>query len=253
MDFSLAKIRYAFECIMNQKRFVIFFILLAINLCVVLWTTAFTFLRCKDFTSTTFISRNNSFIDEENQNESLPKQQNISLARLRECFVVVTVCARNVEQHIPLFQQNIKQIVSVFKDYRILFGESDSSDETLTSLQKWAANDAEHIIVEAYGNMLKYISDRAVRIAYCRNHLLETARKNGWLAKAAYYLVLDVDVNANNILTLQNFLTNFEYDLSDWDVMTASQVMGYYDIWALRTKKVVNYDCWKMVGYIEIS
>ncbi|CAF1182512.1 unnamed protein product [Didymodactylos carnosus] len=97
--------------------------------------------------------------------------------------------------------------------------------------------------------MLKYISDRAVRIAYCRNHLLETARKNGWLAKAAYYLVLDVDVNANNILTLQNFLTNFEYDLSDWDVMTASQVMGYYDIWALRTKKVVNYDCWKMVGY----
>ncbi|CAF3600360.1 unnamed protein product [Rotaria sp. Silwood1] len=88
---------------------------------------------------------------------------------------------------------------------------------------------------------------RVDRIAYCRNHLLNTARKNQWISRTQFLLVLDVDINANSILSVNNFLSNFDYNLNEWGAMTASQSMHYYDIWALRST-VVNYDCWKEVS-----
>ncbi|CAF0983973.1 unnamed protein product [Didymodactylos carnosus] len=141
--------------------------------------------------------------------------------------------------------QKVTEIVSIFKDYQILIGESDSTDETWNYLKQWALIDS-HVTIETYGELSKIYCSRSVRVAHCRNRLLDTARKNGWLREAPFYLVMDVDVNANNVLTLKNFLTNFEYPLEQWAVMTATQDTIYYDIWALRSH-FVDYDCWQMV------
>ena len=79
-----------------------------------------------------------------------------------------------------------------------------------------------------YGKLTETCSSRRTdRIAYCRNHLLNTAREKQWLARAQLLLVADADVNANEILSRETFLTNFNYDLDEWGAMTASQTTIY--------------------------
>lgn len=161
--------------------------------------------------------------------------------------VLVMACGRNVETAIPGFQRNVYAIVKPFRNYRILLGESDSTDGTLSTMQQWRANDT-RVHLYAHGNLSQTFSFlRTQRIAVCRNSLLENARKNNWMKEARFIFMMDMDINRNSILTLTNVLTNFEYDTRDWAVMTASQTKRYYDIWALRSD-VVNYDCWKVVG-----
>ncbi len=161
--------------------------------------------------------------------------------------VIVTACGRNVADALPVFRKNLYSILNVFRDYHILLGESDSKDKTLMSFRRWEKED-HRVHVYTYGSLTTtYSTNRAHRIAFCRNDLLRTARQNNWLTKAKFLLVMDIDVNANSILTVDNFLTNFEYDMRDWAVMTASQTEAYYDIWAVKSH-TLNYDCWEVVG-----
>ncbi|CAF1323843.1 unnamed protein product, partial [Rotaria sordida] len=82
-----------------------------------------------------------------------------------------------------------------------------------------------------------------LRLAHCRNYLLDRARIDmPWFD---YYLVLDVDVTSAEIFNVNNFLTNFIYPLSSWAVMTASQTGFYYDTWALRSWPTITYDFWE--------
>ena len=148
----------------------------------------------------------------------------------------------------PIFRRNVERIVALFRNYRILLGESDSSDGTLQLIQKWAS-ESENVFTETYGSLSSMFPDsRTQRIAFCRNHLLKITRQKNWLFDSNYLLVMDVDVNANDVLTVENFVSNFEYDTSSWGVMTASQTQNYYDIWALRAASI-NYDCWVMIGH----
>jgi hypothetical protein len=160
--------------------------------------------------------------------------------------VLVMACGRDVADALPTFKTNLYSLVSLFKDYHILLGESDSIDNTLAYMQQWQQTD-NNVHVYTYGYLRQtYSIERTPRIAYCRNNLLEHARKKHWLTQAQFLLVLDIDINADPILTVDNFRTNFQYDTRDWAAMTASQTQCYYDIWALRTD-VVNYDCWKII------
>ncbi len=172
---------------------------------------------------------------------------NVSLAN---DSVVVTACGRNVVAALPLFRKNLYSILKLFKDYRIFLGESDSSDNTLINFREWQ-NEDNNIHVHTYGNLtVTYSENRAHRIAFCRNDLLRAVRQHDIITKAKYLLVIDIDVNANPILTIDNFLTNFEYDTRDWAVMTASQTKFYYDIWAVRSS-ILNYDCWEVVDPLQ--
>ncbi|CAF1187573.1 unnamed protein product [Adineta ricciae] len=162
-------------------------------------------------------------------------------------FIIVTACARDVAKFLPEFRRNIEDIVSIFEDYRVLIGESDSKDATREYLTKWSVKNPK-IQQYTYGNLTRTFSTRRTdRIAYCRNHLLTTAREKQWITRAQFLLVVDIDVNGNSILSSDKFLTNFHYDLNQWGAMTASQTHLYYDIWALRSS-IVDYDCWKAVS-----
>jgi len=151
---------------------------------------------------------------------TIRRTSNVSLAHDP---VIVLACGRNVAEAIPIFQTNLYSILKLFKNYRVLLGESDSEDNTLMRFRHWKDKDSK-IYVHTYGNLsVTYSKNRAHRIAFCRNHLLQTARKNNWINETRFLLVMDIDINANGILTVENFLTNFEYDTRDWAVMTASQ------------------------------
>ncbi|CAF3847368.1 unnamed protein product [Adineta steineri] len=193
---------------------------------------------------------NISYIDtfwHPNEITSIIHPKRVPEVSFNRSFVVAMVCCRDVARFLPHFRQNIETILSIFKDYRLLLGESDSADDTLTYLNKWSSTNSK-VLTYTYGNLTKtYSTRRSDRIAYCRNHLLNTIREKQWISQAQFLLILDADINANPILSLDSFLTNFHYNLNEWGAMTASQTIRYYDIWALRST-VVNYDCWKEIS-----
>lgn len=181
---------------------------------------------------------------------SQPMQLSVKLSLMKNCSLVIAACARNVENHLPEFRSNIEHIASLFGQYFLIIGESDSTDRTLMYLRQWSEQNKQ-VTVKTYGNLSRTIRERSVRIASCRNDLLEEVRRLDLnrLSRHTFLLVADVDANAR--LRESVFLSNFDYPLDQWGAMTASQYGGYYDIWALRTS-IVNYDCWQIVKNILI-
>jgi len=183
------------------------------------------------------------------RNETSPLPQKFTLdfklAFLKNRSLIVALCARDVERHLSVFRWNIENIASLFGEYHIFIGESDSTDKTLIYLRQWSEKNG-RVTIKKYGNLSHNIARRSARIAYCRNDLLDQARRTDLfrLHKHTFYMVADADINTR--LNRSNFLSNFDYLIDEWGAMTASQYSGYYDIWALRND-VVNYDCWQIV------
>ena len=181
------------------------------------------------------------------KHQSIPLNRKLTseskLAFLKNCSLIVTACTRNVEHNLPVFREKIESIVSLFGDYHIFVGESDSFDKTLILLRQWSEK-TDHITIKTYGNLSQTIASRTKRIAYCRNDLLDEIRKNTRfrLSNSTFYMVVDADRNTQ--MDRSNFLSNFDYSIDEWGAMTASQRTIYYDIWALRSD-IVNYDCWQ--------
>lgn len=166
------------------------------------------------------------------------------LMLLKTYSLIVATCTRDVENNLVAFRKRIESIASLFGDYHIFIGESDSSDKTLILLRQWSEQ-SDRVTMKTYGNLSRKIPRRSERIAYCRNDLLDEARKHRLLqlSNHTFYMVVDADINTR--LDQPNFLSIFDYSIDEWGAMTASQYAGYYDIWALRTD-VVNYDCWRV-------
>ncbi|CAF1134108.1 unnamed protein product [Rotaria sordida] len=179
-----------------------------------------------------------------NQKPLLPllKVEDVNLSNFT---IVIASCCRNVRKNLVGFQQNIYAITALFGNYRIYFGESDSHDGTLNFLNEWRKNDSDHVRVYSSGQQRWLVPSRTVRIASCRNTLLQKAREE--LSSFDYYLVIDVDVGSSPSFEIKDFLSNFIYERFSWIAMTATQRSEYYDIWALRIKYILPYDCWQRI------
>jgi hypothetical protein len=184
------------------------------------------------------------FFEREPPQLNLPRKTAYSsrehlLRHLRSLRLVTVACARNTEPNIDNFRNHVEPIVDLFHpSSRILIFESDSSDNTLKRFRQWPRAD-----VYSAGNLRNSLPQRTDRISLCRNQLLEKARE----LKPDYLLVLDADIFSANI---SSFLTNFDYHIDDWSVMTANLlVKEYYDIWALRTlsETILNYDVYHRI------
>jgi hypothetical protein len=93
------------------------------------------------------------------------------------------------------------------------------------------------------GTLREQFPRRTERIAYCRNHYLDTLKNNPTYKDVDYVVVTDLD-GTNTHLTEENLLSNWKH--TDWDVVTANQKGIYYDIWALRHPILSPNDC---LGY----
>jgi len=182
------------------------------------------------------------------KNGTIPLPQGFTLefklALLKNSSLVIAGCARNMAGEVFGFRDRIKSITSLFGEYHIFIGESDSNDSTLMNLRQWGKEN-DRVTIRTYGNLSRNMVIRPVRIAYCRNNLLDEIRNTGLFRqpKRTFYMVVDPDINKR--LDQPNFLSNFDYSLDEWGVMTASRYASYYDIWALRND-VINYDCWQI-------
>jgi hypothetical protein len=153
--------------------------------------------------------------------------------------IIIAVCVRDCEPYLNKLFINIEKIQSIFFKTQVVFVESDSVDFTCEIITQYSIRN-ENVKIYNLGNLAEKINSRTDRIAYCRNIYLDFAedQKN----KFDYLLVLDGDAISTEVFSSESICSNFEK--TDWDMVTANQPNGYYDIWALRHDKLMPFDCW---------
>ena len=147
---------------------------------------------------------------------------------------------RNVEKYIEKGLFNIDQCGKKFNDYAVILYENDSKDKTRSILEKHKKENYHYIFEDNIKEPL-----RTKRLANGRNKVLEKMREINKDNYYDYFIILDMD----NVNHSGKFVDSIEtcFDYENWDALTANQSGLYYDLWALRKKGDIDYDCWEKV------
>ncbi|WP_425041435.1 hypothetical protein [Primorskyibacter sp. S187A] len=151
-------------------------------------------------------------------------------------FLVVGL-ARNAAQSLTADVARTADVLKFADRISWLVIESDSEDETLSTLEELATR-YENFRVVSLGTLRDTLPKRTERIAHCRNAYLDLVAQD--YADVDYVILSDMD-NLNQKLTTQGVLSCWERD--DWGACTANQSGRYYDIFALRHDAWCPNDC----------
>ena len=147
---------------------------------------------------------------------------------------------RNVEKYIEKGLFNIDQCGKKFNDYSVILYENDSKDKTRSILEQHKKENYHYIFEDNVKEPL-----RTKRLANGRNKILEKMHEINKEKYYDYFIILDMDdVNQSGVF-VNSIETCFEYE--NWDALTGNQSGKYYDLWALRKKDDMDYDCWEKV------
>jgi hypothetical protein len=142
--------------------------------------------------------------------------------------------ASNIEKDIKAFEL----ATSGFASTHFFILESDSEDFTVSTLEQ-LKKEVENFHYFSLGNLKPGIPNRIDRISFCRNALMDKVKS---IAKEIdYVLVADLDgVNRN----ISREAIESCWTRGDWGVCAANQSQHYYDIYALRHRKLSPNNCW---------
>jgi len=153
---------------------------------------------------------------------------------------VFCITVKNEEKNLELLFKTIDNIVNLFKEYYIIFVESDSKDDSKKIIQKYIKIKKNSIMItKNFNNNF----NRLKKLEISRNIYLDYIKKNKFLRKFDYMFVLDCG-NVNNKLTQEMIKKSITKRV--WTAIFPTQSIFYYDIWALRIKKLLNHDCFEM-------
>jgi len=158
--------------------------------------------------------------------------------------ILIVGLARNLESHLT---KSLGILLRSFeKDYDVTFYvvESDSTDRT-TEILRETKNRLPIFQFVSLGNLRIEIPDRVERIRHCRNVYVQYIRANHSKLLWDFIAVADLD-GINNGITARRIRAIRKFGL-DWDVLACNQLAPYYDIYALRSKGWVEYDCLRAV------
>ncbi|MEH2383915.1 MAG: hypothetical protein V7K27_34345 [Nostoc sp.] len=158
--------------------------------------------------------------------------------------IVIAGTVRNGEKGLHKAFKTLDKISVLFDQCQFIIIESDSNDKTIEMLKDYQRKNP-NIMIISLGSLLNDLPLRTHRIAYCRNKFLEIIESCHKLRAFDYLGVFDMD-GINNLLSPKSVFSCFEYD--NWDVMTANQLIKYYDIWALRHPQWCPGDCWTEIN-----
>lgn len=154
--------------------------------------------------------------------------------------ILIVGCIRNgaITLGENIFQ--ISRAVSEFSEVNWLLIESDSSDSTLSELEKVSEKNSNFRFI-SQGHLIESMPLRAERLAFCRNTYLQEIRTNPLYQEVEYIIVSDFD-DTNKLLNKEAILSCWERN--DWDICAANQQGPYFDVWALRHPFWSPGDCW---------
>ena len=144
---------------------------------------------------------------------------------------------RDVEKYIKKGLFDIDRCGKKFNDYAVILYENDSKDNTRSILQDHKKDNYHYIFEDGIEEQ-----SRTIRLSNGRNKILDKMREINKDGYYDYFIILDMDDINSSGKFADTIETCFEY--KNWDVLTANQSGIYYDLWALRKKNDLDYDCW---------
>jgi hypothetical protein len=159
--------------------------------------------------------------------------------------ILITGIVRNIQGSIEKDFAILTEALSALGDLQWFLVESDSSDESLSTLEALSKTE-ENFYYKSLGNLQKPGIPRTVAMARCRNEYLREVRENPRFEKIDYVVVSDFN-QLNDRLTKEAIESCFVR--SDWDACFANQTGRYYDIWALRHAIWSPNDCWEQLNF----
>ena len=144
--------------------------------------------------------------------------------------VILVGTVSNVERNIVSDLRRVIKALSDMKLVKVILIESDSKDSTrliLGQLQR----EIENLIVISLGDLRERLPNRIERIRFCRQRYVLEVRRLITQSPTDLVAVADLD-GMNSKLNSVSVASCFIRD--DWDVVTANQKFGYYDLLALR-------------------
>jgi len=159
-----------------------------------------------------------------------------------QSHVLVAGPVRNCSATIEKETERLARALSPFASVSFLLAESDSSDDSIETLQRLASTRPGFAFV-SLGQLRGQHPVRCDRIAICRNRYVDLIRSAPEYAHIDYVIEADMD-GLNTALDAAGVLSCWDTDI-DWSGITANQRLCYYDIWALRHPYWSPVDCWK--------
>lgn len=174
-----------------------------------------------------------------------PQKLHLSTEQIKDILkikkVYIALLTKNVIKTIEKILNNALQYGKYFFSYQIIIIDGHSVDGTYEFCKKWCEDDRKYRYI--YIQKSKEIS-RPLALSEARNMYIELLEP--YFDKDTYLIIMDSDeINISDI-DENGFLSNFDYNLTEWDAMCCNQSIVYYDIWALRNEEC-PYDCWDMI------
>lgn len=167
---------------------------------------------------------------------------------ISDSSVLLAGPVRNASAHIENDFSRLLASLDQFKKVYCLVIESDSNDDTLLRLEKFAQLFTNFSFVTV-GQLCKTLHKRTDRIAYCRNLIIDAVATNPKYQDIDFIAMADMD-GMNGLVTREKILQCWEVD-EPWDVITANQLGEYYDVWALSHPYWNPMDCWEQKRKLE--
>jgi len=158
--------------------------------------------------------------------------------KMKKYNVIFGGTVRNVEEHIKQNLENLDACGKRFKSYSVIIYENDSTDSTREILNNHKKENYYYI----YEDNVKEES-RTKRLAHGRNLVLAKAKELNKNNDYNFLILVDLDDRTTSGKFIDSIETCFLYD--DWDMLSGNQSDSYYDIWALRKKNFMEYNCIK--------
>lgn len=179
------------------------------------------------------------YVEDVERTMDTPRAAAVKAVDMNSLPIVICGCCRDVESHLPRVLQSMHAIGSQFRDYRMVIFENDSRDATRRILEDERALFPGQVTLLLEDGMKSPL--RTERLAYIRNRLLESARtldpKNEGLL-----LMMDMDDVAGKGTLATTLHTCFDYPFDAWEALCTNRRSVYYDIWALRITRHMEFD-----------
>ncbi|MBU6383521.1 MAG: hypothetical protein KGR16_04330 [Verrucomicrobia bacterium] len=165
----------------------------------------------------------------------------------KEKILICGVC-KDVEQAVPNTIWSMERLGSLFAGYTVIIYENNSTDRTVSLLQKWADTNPHVVFISETVAESDLPRSREERIARARNIVLAKARD---LQYADFKYLVMADLDLMHPWPIDSILETIESG-DDWDCVSANGVNErdrYYDHYAFRDERFpfgpeLIGDCW---------
>ena len=161
--------------------------------------------------------------------------------------IIICSVIKNESRNLNNLFNLIRKISSFFLDYYVIIVESDSLDKSY-QLAKIKINNLKGRIIKVKKNKNW---KRTKKISFCRNIYLKIISNEKNLKKFDYVIVVDAD-KVNNKLNMIDLSNTIKFLPKNWIGFFPNQSLIYYDLYALRIKKFLEFDCFeKMISNLK--